>query len=163
MRKAIAAGLLALGFLSSCSNDGGGSEPPSIIGTWDAVELQLDANTATQDELLASDFLRILAARNCYILALTFEANGEATAENSFDYLDLSGLAVGNFDIPCPTQADADSGTYTYENGVVTITDAAGATSSVNVTLSGNLLTMDLEGSVFADQISGGQLVFRKR
>lgn len=163
MKKSFFLGLLAMVLLGSCSNDNGGASPASIIGTWDAVALQLDENTATQDELLARDFLDILTAKDCYVLSVSFEASGTATVEDSFDYLDLTGLSQGNFNIPCPTQADSESGPYSYENGMLTFTDPLGVTSSVRATLSGNSLTMDLEGSVFDDVVSSGQLVFQRR
>lgn len=155
--------VLSLGLFWSCSNDSGSSDPVSIEGTWDAVELQLDENTATEDELLASDFLNILTAKDCYILNVTFGTDGTATAQNSFDFLDLSGVSQGNFDIPCPSQFVSESGPYTYENGVLTFTDPDGVTSSVNATISGKTLRMDLDGSVFDDVVSTGQLIFRKR
>ena len=164
MMKSLKISLLAvLALLASCSNDSDGPEAVSIVGTWDAVELRLDETTATEDELLASDFLEILTAKDCYILSVSFTEGGTATAENSFEYLDLSGLAVGNFDIPCPTQSDSEDATYTYENGQLTITDSEGITSTVTATISGNVLTMELEGSVFDDVVSDGQLIFRRR
>ena len=154
---------LALALVWSCSNDDGDSSPETITGTWDAIELQLDEDTATEDELLASDFLEILSAKDCYVLSVTFAAGGTATVESSFEYLDLSGLAMGDFDIPCPDQSDSASSDYTYENGQLTITDPDGMTSTVDATISGNLLTMDLQGSVLDDVVSDGQLIFRKR
>ena len=133
------------------------------MGTWDAQELRVDENTATEDELLARDFLDILTSKNCYILSLTFNADGSATAENSFDYLDLSGLATGNFNIPCPTQSDIEQATYTFANGQLTVVDAQGVSSTTEATISGNRLILQLEGSVFDDVVSDGELVFVKR
>ena len=128
-----------------------------------AAELRLNEDTATEDELLASDFLEILSANNCYVLSVTFGAGGTATLENSFEYLDLSGLAMGDFDIPCPDESDSSVSDYSYENGQLTITDPDGITSTVDAVISGNLLTMDLEDSVLDDVVSDGQLIFRKR
>lgn len=148
----------------SCSNDSGNDdETESIVGTWDARELRVDESTATEDELLARDFLEILAAKDCYILSLTFNADGTAEAENASEYIDLSGLATGNFDIPCPTQSDIEQATYTYANGQLTVVDAMGVTSTANASISGNQLILQLEGSVFDDVVSDGELIFVKR
>ncbi|MBC2838738.1 hypothetical protein [Robiginitalea sp. SC105] len=155
--------LLSAILLGACSNDNGGGGDVPIEGTWDAVALETDPATATEDELLAADFLDILTARDCYILSVTFGADGSAVSENSFDYLDLSGLATGDFNIPCPTQSDSETGIYTYEDGVLSFTDPMGVTSSVNASISGNRLYMDLENSVFQDVVSTGRLVFEKR
>ncbi|SFR33374.1 hypothetical protein SAMN04490243_0663 [Robiginitalea myxolifaciens] len=156
--------LLTSSFLMvSCSNDSGDDAPASIVGTWDARELRIDENTATEDELLAKDFLDILAAKDCYILSLTFNADGTAEAENSSEYLDLSGLATGNFDIPCPSQSNVEQATYTFENGQLTVVDAMGVTSTAEASVSGNQLILQLEGSVFDDVVSDGELVFVKR
>jgi hypothetical protein len=154
---------LALVLVWSCSNDDGGSNPESITGTWDAIELRLNEDTATEDELLASDFIEILAAKDCYVLSVSFAANGTATAETSFEYLDLSGLSMGDFDIPCPDQSDSSVSDYTYENGQLTFTDPDGVTSTVDAVISGNTLTMDLDDSVLDDVVADGQLIFRKR
>lgn len=164
MMKSLKIALMASLFVvASCSNDNSGSDPVSIVGTWDAVELQLDESTATEDELLASDFLEILTANDCYVLSVEFTDGGTAIAENSLNYLDLSGLATGNFDIPCPEQADSENASYTYEDGQLTFTDAQGQTTVVDAEISGDFLTMDLDGSVFDDVVSQGQLIFRKR
>ena len=164
MMKSLKSALVASLFVvASCSNDNSGADPVSIVGTWDAVELQLDESTATEDELLASDFLEILTANDCYVLSVVFTESGTATTENALNYLDLSGLATGNFDIPCPQQADSESASYTYEDGQLTITDAQGQTTVVAARISGAFLTMDLDGSVFDDVVSQGQLIFRKR
>ena len=156
--------LLGSVFAISCSNDSGKDDASeSIVGTWDATELRIDENTATEDELLARDFLDILAAKDCYILSLTFTADGSAQAENSSEYLDLSRLAIGNFDIPCPTPSDIEQATYTYANGQLTVVDAMGVTSTANASISGNQLILQLEGSVFDEVVSDGDLVFVKR
>lgn len=159
--------MVGLSLMTSCSNDSESDGPASIVGTWDAVELRLDENTATEDELLASDFLEILTAKDCYVLTVRFTEGGTATAENSLNYLDLSGLAVGNFDIPCPNESDSEDATYVYiitsEGGQLTFTDSEGMSSTVGATISGNTLSMDLDGSVFDDVVSEGQLIFRRR
>lgn len=164
MMKIARFALLAVAaLLGACSNDGGGSADVSIDGTWDAVALELDETTATEDELLASDFLDILTAKDCYILSVTFGQDGSATAENAFNYLDLSGVPTGNFDIPCPNQSDTETGTYVFENGELRFTDSGGVTNTAAAEISGNRLYMDLEGSVYEDFVSTGQLVFEKR
>lgn len=163
MRKWFVLPVLALALASSCSNDKGDGGDVSLEGTWDAVAFEIDDATATEDELLARDFMNILTARDCFILSVTFNSDGTAISENKFDYLDLSGVAVGDFNIPCPTDSDAESGTYEYQEGQLSFTDSMGATSTVDARISGNRLYMDLAGSVFEDVVSTGQLVFEKR
>ena len=155
--------VLLTGLLLSCSTDNETAEQTDIIGSWDAINLQLDEQTATQDALLVRELLSNLAATNCYILSITFGADQTAHVENSFEYLDLSGLALGNFSIPCPDQSDSETGTYRFENGLLIFTDALGVQSEVSASIVGDLLYMQLEGSVYEDFINSGQLVFQKR
>jgi hypothetical protein len=154
--------LLTAVFFSCSSDDDGDVGVNFIVGTWDAVSLQLDA-TATEEEKNAETLFNLLAAQECYLLSLTFTDNQQATLESSFAYLDLSGLLTGDFNIACPTESDRETATYSYTNGQLTITDSEGMSETVTATIVANRLTMQIEGDEFGEFGTGGALVFERR
>ncbi len=149
--------------LLSCSSDDDSADTgsDSIVGTWDAVTLQLDSGS--QQEQSLADFFNLLAAQECYLISMILEADSDATLVTSIDYLDLSGLFTGNLSIECPTESDSTPATYVFENGQLRITDPSGMTTSVPATLSGNRLTLLLEGDEFDDLEASGSLIFERR
>jgi hypothetical protein len=94
---------------------------------------------------------------------MVLEEDNDATLLTSIDYLDLSGLFTGNLSIDCPTENDSESATYVFENGQLRITDSGGTTTSVDATLSGDRLTLLIEGDEFDDLEASGSLVFQRR
>ena len=105
----------------------------------------------------------LLALQGCYLITLDFDENGTALFQSSLAYLDYSGLLTGGLSIDCPTESDSESATYTYENGQLEITDSTGLTETIGVTLAGDRLTFDVEGSEFEDIGSSGSLIFERR
>ena len=154
---------VAFALLLSCSSDDDSSDSgsDSIVGTWDAVTLQLDSGS--QEEQSLADLFNLLAAQDCYLISMILEEDNDATLQTSVDYLDLSGLFTGNLSIECPTESDSARGTYVFENGQLRITEPGGMTTSVPATLSGDRLTLLLEGDEFDDLEASGSLIFERR
>ena len=145
----------------SCSSDDGDSGSNSIVGTWDLVALELDGSTP--EEEAAEQLVSLLALQGCYLITLDFEESGTALFQSSLSYIDYSGLITGGLSIDCPTESDSESATYTYENGMLELTDSSGITETIGVILSGDRLTFDLEGSEFEEVGSSGSLIFERR
>lgn len=155
-------GLLTLGLVSCSSDDGdSGSDSNSIVGTWDLVSLQLDGTT--QEEEAAELLFNQLAAQGCYLITMIFSDGGQATLETSINYLDPTNLLLGGLTLDCPTQSDTESASYTYENNQLTIIDSDGMSTTLDVVLAGDRLTLDLQGSEFDDFGSSGSMVFERR
>ena len=153
-------GLMTLG-LVSCSSDDGDSGSDSVEGTWDLVSLQLDGTT--EEEEAAELLFNQLAAQGCYLITLIFSDGGQAILETSINYLDPTNLLLGGLTLDCPTQSDTESASYVYENNQLTITDSDGMSTTLDAVLSGDRLTLDLEGSEFDDFGSSGSMVFERR
>lgn len=152
--------------LFSCSSDKDNTQADqnSIIGSWDATELQINDETATDDEKNGRDILNFLTAQDCYILTFTFNEDLSAIVENSVNYLEINVNAGGTgLDIPCPTEKDTDTSTYTFDGAVLTYVDDMGANVSVNATISGNTMTLDASELDIPNFNSGGQLIFQRR
>ncbi len=147
--------------LFACSSDDGDSGSNSIVGTWDLVSLQLDGSTPEEESV--EQIISLLAAQDCYLITMLFQENGTATLETSLGYLDTTGLLTGGLGIECPSQSDTESATYSYENGQLEITDSEGMTTSLAVALSGDRITLDLEGSEFEDVGATGSMTFERR
>jgi len=147
--------------LFACSSDDGDSGSNSIVGTWDLVSLQLDGSTPEEESV--EQIISLLAAQDCYLITMLFQENGTATLETSLGYLDPTGLLTGGLGVECPSQSDTESATYSYENGQLEITDSEGMTTSIPIVLSGDRITLDLEGSEFEDVGATGSMTFERR
>ena len=149
---------------SSDKDDPQGSDESNIEGTWDAYELVVDNDTASDDEKNGRDILNFLTAKDCYILSLTFNQDLTVITENSVNYLEINVNGSGTgLDVPCPTESDSDSSTYTYDGGVLTFVDANAQTVTVDVSISGNTMTVDAADLDIPNFNAGGQLKFIRR
>lgn len=155
----------ATALLFSCSSDkdDDNADPNDIIGTWDLTSLEIDPETATDDEEFAAEILDFLALSNCYILTYTFNEDGSVIEENSGNYLEINVNPGGTgLDIPCPTEEDVDEDEYTFDGTTLTYIDEEGETS-IEVEVDGNTIRIsatDLDVDNFDD---GGTLVFTRR
>ena len=147
--------------LLACSSDDGDEGSNSIVGTWDLTAIQLDGDT--EEEQAAELLISLLAAQDCYLLTLIFREGDQATLQSSLDYLDLEGVIGGSPVIDCPTESDSESATYSYENGQLSITDSEGFTVTIDASLSGDRLTVELDGSDFDDFGTSGSMTFDRR
>jgi len=149
----------------SCSSDKDeNSDKNDIEGTWDATELKIDDSTASDDEKNGRDILNFLTAKDCYILTFTFNKDLSLITENSVNYLEINVNTGGTgLDIPCPTQKDTDTSTYTFDGNVLTFIDINAETVTVDVSISGDTMTVDAADLDISNFNDGGQLIFKKR
>jgi hypothetical protein len=150
----------------SCSSDKGSdmTDANSIEGTWDATEFVIDDNTASDDAKNGRDILNFLTAEDCYILTFTFSNDLSVTAENSSNYVEISVNSSGTgLEIPCPTESDIESRTYTFDGKVLVIDDGTGETITVDVTIDGDTMTINAADLDIPNFNDGGQLVFVRR
>ncbi len=152
----------------SCSSDKGDggtlteTKASAIIGTWDATELRINNDTASDDAKFGKQILDFLTDKACYVLTLEFNEDLTASALNSTNYIEVNATASG-LDIPCPTQSDMESSTYTFDGTTVTTIDSNGDVLTIDVSINGDIMTVnaaDLEIPNFTDS---GELVFVKR
>ena len=152
----------------SCSDDKQDSpnEPDltKLHGTWDATELQIDDQTASDDAKNGRDALNFLTAQDCYIITLTFNADLSVVAENSVNYLQINVNQSGTgLDIPCPTESDTETSTYTFDGTTATYVDADGQTISVKPIIDGNTMTVLAAELGITNFDAEGELIFKKR
>lgn len=166
MRRNLWVFFVAAAMTLSCSSDkdNNNEDDNNIVGTWDAYELQIDDATASDDEKNGRDILNFLTAQDCFILTLIFNEDLTVVTENSVNYLEINVNPGGTgIDIPCPTESDMDNSTYTYDGQVLTFVDSNQQTVTVDVTISGNTMTVDAADLDIPNFNAGGQLIFRKR
>ena len=154
--------------LISCSSDKNDSEAETqvastaILGTWDATELVIDDATASDNTKFAKGILDLLTDKDCYVVTLTFNEDLTASASNSANYVEVNATGTG-LDIPCPTESDIESSTYTFDGTTVTTTKSDGEVLNINVSIDGDVMTVDavdLEIPNFSDD---GKMIFVKR
>ncbi|MBT8307530.1 MAG: lipocalin family protein [Maribacter sp.] len=159
-------GVLALFLLFSCSSDKEADvvDANAIIGTWDATELMINNETASDDAKNARDILNFLTAQDCYILSFTFNSDLSVTADNSSNYVEISVNSAGTgLEIPCPTESDTEASTYTFDGMVLTILDGNGETVSVDASIEGDIMTVDAADLDIPNFNDCGEFVFIKR
>jgi hypothetical protein len=154
------------GLFFSCSSDSNDdkSNEDSIVGIWQAYELKVNNDTASDDEKNARDLLNFLTAKECYVLSFDFKQDLTVTIENSVQYLEIGLNSEGDgFDIPCPTEKDTETTIYVYEDGILTYTDEDQQSVSVAVGIDGDVLTLDAADLDIPNLNAGGQLVFKRK
>lgn len=147
----------SLFFSCSTDSDDGEAKEDSIVGVWQAYELKVNNDTASEDEKYARDLLAYLAAKDCYVLTFYFKEDLTVIIENSFEYLERDG-----FDIPCPTERDTESTVYSYEEGVLSYVDDEGQTVTMEVAIEGDVLAVDAADLEVLEVEAGAQLVFKR-
>ena len=158
--------VLATFFIFSCSSDKIEEtvDASSIIGTWEAKELMINSETASDDAKNARDILNFLTAKDCYILSFTFNSDLSVTASNASNYVEISVNDAGTgLEIPCPTESDSEASTYTFDGMVLTILDANGETVSVDVAIDGNTMAVDAADLNIPNFNDSGELIFIKK
>ncbi|RTE55045.1 hypothetical protein EHW67_00285 [Arenibacter aquaticus] len=159
---------LVLLFLSaslffSCSNDSGDAEPKAenIIGVWQAYELRINYDTASDDEKNAKDLLDYLTAKDCYVLTFNFKEDLNVVIDNSLAYLELTFSSDG-LGFPCPAEKDTETTVYSYEEGVLSYVDDDGQTLTMEVSIDGDVMMVDAADLDVLEVEAGGQLVFKR-
>jgi len=145
----------------SCSTDKDGNEnnQNAIVGVWAVTELKIDDQTAGSNAKFGKQILDYLTENNCVVLTFTFNDDLTVKADNSANYIEVNASASG-LEIPCPTQLDTESSTYTYDGEILTTVDENEETVSVRANIDGNMLLInaaDLDIPNFNDE---GELIF---
>ncbi|WP_246019937.1 lipocalin family protein [Muriicola soli] len=165
MRNTLVLFLLGGLIISSCSTDKvDGTSPDAILGTWDLTALDIDQQTASDEEEFGQVILSELSAENCYLVSLTFNQDSSLITEDASNYLEIGVNAGGTgLEVPCPSQRDTETTTYTYADGVLTFVDENQATVSLNVTIDGRTMIISAQELDVENFNAGGELIFSKR
>lgn len=157
--------LIASALVFSCSKDGNKdqeaqSDEDAIVGSWRVTSFEgADSNSSNVN--LGAEILANLTAEDCYILTFTFNKDLTLTADNSVNYLEINATATG-LEVPCPTQKDTESSTYTYDGTTLTTVDVGGGTVLVKVSIDGDIMTADAKDLDLPNFDGEGSLIFEK-
>lgn len=165
MIKNICSALVVLSLLFSCSSDkddDAASGSDAIIGTWDAIELRIDTNTASDEAKFGMQILDELTLKDCIILTLQFNQDLTTSAISGANYIEVNANATG-LDVPCPTELDRENSTYTYDGTTLTIVDNEGEVVQIRVKVSGNEMAVNADDLDIENFDDSGDLIFVKR
>lgn len=159
--------MFAATLIFSCSSDNDESDNANngIVGTWDVTELMIDADTASEDAVIGSQILRFLSNNDCPIITLTFNEDLTAQARNGI----VQAIATATFDpgaglvVPCPTDYEVVSNTYTFTNGTISFLNDDGETVNVMVSINGDTMTVDAQSLGLPEVNEPGELIFTRR
>jgi len=148
----------------SCSsdNDNSTSTNNDIVGTWDAIELRVDENTASDEAIFGSQIINVLTADDCYIITLQFNQDLTAEARSAVNNLDINVGATG-LSVPCPSDFETEANTYTYTDGVVSFINEDGETVNASVSITGDVMTVNAASLEIPNFNDSGELIFQRR
>jgi len=148
----------------SCSSDSEGDSPKGneIVGTWDATELIVDDNTASDDAIFGSQILEALTNVDCFIISLQFNEDLTAEARSAVNNLEIN-VGANGLDVPCPTDFESEANTYTYSDGVVSFLNEDGETINARVSINGDIMTVNAASLEIPNFDDSGELVFQRR
>jgi hypothetical protein len=156
--------MLVAVFIWSCSSDNkdGSGSKNDIVGTWDAIALNVDINTASEQAQLGQQVLSFLSNNNCFIITLQFNVDLTAEARNAVANLDVS-IGAGGLAIPCPTEFEIETNTYTYSDNVVSFVNEDGETVNTLVSINGDIMTVNAASLEIPNFDETGDLIFKRR
>ena len=149
----------------SCSNDSDLNElseeqtTSNLVGEWNLTEVNFTGDDSSQLNL-AAEIIDNLAAEQCYLVTFNFNSNGTATADDKTNYIEVNATPTG-LDVPCPTQSDIESSTWSLDGNQLTFINADMEEETIEVTIDGNTMILDGE-DVDADNYVGAQAIFTK-
>ncbi len=157
----IAVFALTLSCSSDSEDDGlqmvGGES--NLVGTWNLTSVDFTGQSDTELNL-AAEIIDNLVEEQCYLVTFVFNVDGTASAEDKTNYIEVNAGPTG-LDVPCPTQSDTESTTWSLEGNQLTFINADMEEETIEVAIEGN--TMVIAGEVIdADNYSGAQAIFTK-
>ena len=136
----------------------------AILGTWDATALVIDNDTASDDAKTISQALAVLTEKECYVLTLQFNQDLTATATDSSANLTFTlDQQTSTFDVLCPEESETESSTYTYDGKVITTVGTNGEILMIDVSIDGNVMSVDASDLELPNFNDEGQLIFLRR
>ncbi|MGB5553273.1 MAG: hypothetical protein WBM83_01350 [Flavobacteriaceae bacterium] len=163
MKRVIMTLLLVSGLFFSCSKDKADDQQDQnkIVGSWQATELQA-ADPNSSEVNLGAEILARLTAENCELLVFTFQEDLVLKVESGVNSLEINATATG-LEVPCPTQKEIETTTYTYDGTNLTYVDTGVGTKTVKATIDGNILTIDATELDIPNLNGAGKLIFTKK
>lgn len=157
--------ILLLMTIFSCSNDSDlnemsdGQTEANIVGEWNLTAVNFTGQNSS-DLNLAAEIIDNLVDEQCYLVTFNFNGNGTATAEDKTNYIEVNATPTG-LDVPCPTQSDIESSTWSLDGNQLTFINADMEEETIEITIDGDTMILDGE-DVDADNYVGAQAVFTK-
>ena len=164
MKRNISIFFLATILMFSCSSDDNEQDAQTdknaIVGSWRVTAFE-DADSNNSNVNLGAEILAKLTAEDCYILTFNFKQDLTLTSESSVNFLQINATATG-LEVPCPTQKETESSTYTYDGITLSIVDNDGEIVLVKVSIAGNTMKVDAADLDIPNFDSDGELIFEK-
>jgi len=143
----------------STDNDEGATSEPQIVGTWNLTSVNFTGQDETELNL-AAEIIDRLAEEACYLVTFEFNANGNATATDRINFIEVNAGPTG-LEVPCPTNSDVETTTWSLSGNQLTFINEDLEEETILVEIDGN--TMILNGEdLNADNYAGAQAIFTR-
>lgn len=131
--------------LAACSTDGDGNDAgemimtSALVGTWNLTDVRFMEDPNDTSLNLADEIVDQLVEENCILVSFTFNENGSVFSSDRLNFIEINAGPNG-LDVPCPTQSDDLTGTWSLEGNQLTVDDGSGTVETLTVELDGNTL-----------------------
>ena len=145
MRKYWTLMAIAAVLLVACSTDGDSNDgdemltTSALVGTWNLTDVRFMEDPNDTSLNLADEIVDQLVQENCILVSFTFNQDGSVTSSDKLNFIEINAGPTG-LDVPCPTQSEDLTGTWTLEGNQLTVDDGSGTVETLTVELDGNTL-----------------------
>ena len=139
----------------------GTDQSAMLHGKWEASELKIDSNTASDQMKFGKQILDHLTNKECFIISFIFNTDFTVMVENSVNHLEINVGGTG-LDVPCTEKKDTESSMYTYDGETLTLVDGDGKELILAVTVEENTMTVDAKDLDLPNFNEDGQFQYTK-
>ncbi len=168
MKKNILLLFLATVFIYSCSADNTDDngemdgETSELVGTWVLTDLRTDDTVNNDDLNFAKQIIAFLQGTNCNLVTFTFNGDGTLASDNKVNFLSIN-LGAGGLDVPCPTESDMESSTWSLDGDQLTIVNGDMEEETITIIIENNTTLIIPGENIDENNYAGADAVFTRQ
>ena len=157
---------MAFAVITSCStdsdeNEDGTLDASALVGTWNMTDVRFEEDPSDPSLNLADEIVDELLQEDCILVSFIFNTDGSVTSTDKVNYLQVNAGPNG-LDVPCPTQSDNETASWSLEGDQLTLDDGNGTVETITIELEGNTLIIAGE-DIDENNYVGAEAIFTKQ
>ena len=133
----------------------------ALVGTWNLTDVRFDEDPNDTTLNFADELVDQLVEDNCFLVTFTFNGDSTVTSTDKLNFVEVNAGPNG-LEVPCPSQSDDLSGTWSLSGNQLTIDDGAGDIRTLTIELNGNILILN-GADIDENNYDGAEAVFTKQ
>jgi len=149
---------------STDSEDNAGGEmlaTSELVGTWNLTDVRFMEDPNDTSLNLADEIVDRLVEENCVLVSFTFNQDGSVSSSDRLNFIEINAGPNG-LDVPCPTESDDLTGTWSLDGNQLTVDDGSGTAETLTVELDGNTLIIPGD-DIDPENYAGAEAVFTRQ